>query len=51
MNMRYFGTNDDPGDLQETLDDIIDYLSDRGELSWSPDPEDYMEFSVVPARP
>ena len=51
MNMGYFGTEDRPGDFSETLDDIIDYLKDMNELSWDPDPEDFMEFSLVPTHP
>jgi NitT/TauT family transport system substrate-binding protein len=50
-NLRYFGTADDPGEFEDTLDDSIDYLRDRNELSWDPDPEDFMEFSLVPVRP
>lgn len=48
MNMGYFGDEDDPGDFEDTLDDIIDYWRDRGELSWKPDPEDFIDFSLVP---
>jgi NitT/TauT family transport system substrate-binding protein len=51
MNLRYFGTEDDPGELEETLDDGIDYLHDVGELSWKPDPEDFMDFSLAPVYP
>jgi NitT/TauT family transport system substrate-binding protein len=48
MNMAYFGTEDDPGNFEETLDDIIDYWKERGELSWKPDPEDFIDYSLVP---
>ncbi len=48
MNMGYFGTEDDPGDFEDTLDEIIDYWQDKDELSWKPDPEDFMDFSLVP---
>jgi NitT/TauT family transport system substrate-binding protein len=48
MNLNYFGTEDDPGDFEDTLDDIIDYWKDRGELSWKPDPEDFIDFSLIP---
>jgi len=51
MNLRYFGTEDHPGDFEETLDDSIDYLRDVNELSWKPDPEDFMDFSLVPVLP
>ena len=46
-NIRYFGTEDDPGEFEDTLDDVIDYWKDRGELSWNPDPEDFMDFSLI----
>jgi NitT/TauT family transport system substrate-binding protein len=46
-NLRYFGTEDDPGEFEDTLDDVIDYWKDRGELSWNPDPEDFMDFSLI----
>jgi NitT/TauT family transport system substrate-binding protein len=46
-NIRYFGTEDDPGAFEDTLDDVIDYWKDRGELSWNPDPEDFMDFSLI----
>ncbi|MBN1574195.1 MAG: ABC transporter substrate-binding protein [Deltaproteobacteria bacterium] len=48
MNLRYFGTEDHPGDFEDTLDEIIDYWRDKGELSWKPDPEDFIEYSLVP---
>ncbi|MBN1881162.1 MAG: ABC transporter substrate-binding protein [Deltaproteobacteria bacterium] len=48
-NIRYFGTEDDPGAFEDTLDDVIDYWKDRGELSWNPDPEDFMNFSLITA--
>jgi NitT/TauT family transport system substrate-binding protein len=51
MNIQYFGTEGDPGELEEALDDGIDYLRDVGELSWKPDPEDFMDFSLVPRSP
>jgi NitT/TauT family transport system substrate-binding protein len=51
MDLRYFGTADDPGDLEQTLDDSIDYLKDMKELSWNPDPEDFIDFSLVPTLP
>ena len=46
-NIRYFGTEDDPGEFEDTLDDVIDYWKDRKELSWNPDPEDFMDFSLI----
>jgi len=46
-NLRYFGTEDHPGEFENTLDDVIDYWKDRGELSWNPDPEDFMDFSLI----
>jgi NitT/TauT family transport system substrate-binding protein len=51
MNLRYFGTVDHPGDFEDTLDDSIDYLQDMNELSWDPEPEDFMDFSLIPAQP
>jgi NitT/TauT family transport system substrate-binding protein len=47
MNLRYFGTEDHTGDFEDTLDDIIDYLKDVNQLSWNPDPRDFMEFSLI----
>ena len=46
-NIRYFGTEDDPGEFEDTLDDVIDYWKDRKELSWNPDPEDFMDFTLI----